>query len=370
MAERLDRRFEINEWVRALHKVVPTDTLIDVVRARRESSSGEERDDLTFELKLLLAYPVPGQPARYDEALQLIDSMIAEKPDDVRYPISKATLYLYSLDNPEEALKWIDLALERAFRTKFFLREALGTKARILLKLRRGEELGQVLEQIMSLDTYRDIPDIGLERDFVDRAPPGLISNEIVARYNRFYPTTQRHEARLDWLRELRAKLPLDEMIDRVRSRIEEGGDDKSQYAFSLGRLCTDAGRYDEALHWFDRSSAWDGDDPRPLVRKAMVHLAHLDEPQKALQTIELALQTAFRTKAFRRWALGVKARILSKLGRSAELGPILEQIMSLQKSFDDPDLGRERDFVDDAPPGAIPPDVLARYDAFCPPVG
>ena len=62
-----------------------------------------------------------------------------------------------------------------------------GWAARILVDLRRGDELGQVLEQIMSRKVQRDSPDIGRERDFVDAAP-GLISEDILARYDKFCP--------------------------------------------------------------------------------------------------------------------------------------------------------------------------------------
>lgn len=40
----------------------------------------------------------------------------------------------------------------------------------------------------MSLQMKKDVPDIGRERDFVDRAPPGLIATDILARYNEFRP--------------------------------------------------------------------------------------------------------------------------------------------------------------------------------------
>lgn len=40
---------------------------------------------------------------------------------------------------------------------------------------------------------------------------------------------------------------------------------------------------------------------------------------------------------------------------------------MALEIKPDCSDIPPERDFVDDAPPGAIRPDVLARYNAFRP---
>jgi hypothetical protein len=114
--------------------------------------------------------------------------MIERYPDDVRFPIRKATRYLYFWDDLEEALRCIDLALQRAHRSGFFRREALGVKARILLHLARGEQLSEVLEEIMALHMIKGVPDIGRERDFIDRAPPGLISEDVVRRYNEFRP--------------------------------------------------------------------------------------------------------------------------------------------------------------------------------------
>ncbi len=34
----------------------------------------------------------------------------------------------------------------------------------------------------------KGVPDIGRERDFVDRAPPGLIRKNVLDRYNEFRP--------------------------------------------------------------------------------------------------------------------------------------------------------------------------------------
>jgi hypothetical protein len=40
---------------------------------------------------------------------------------------------------------------------------------------------------------------------------------------------------------------------------------------------------------------------------------------------------------------------------------------MSLEMFYDVRDIGRERDFVDLAPPGLIAADIVTRYNAFCP---
>jgi tetratricopeptide (TPR) repeat protein len=172
-------------WIDYLRRDLglPLGLVIDIVAERMRQSDRKDHYDWAWNLECLLR-----EAERYSEAVQLLDEMIEQYPDNVRPLISKAFLYLYYLENPNEALKWIDVALERAYRTGFFRREALGNKARILLKLGRGQQLTQVLEEIMSMQMVKGVPDIGRERDFVDRAPPGMIPDDVLARYNQFRP--------------------------------------------------------------------------------------------------------------------------------------------------------------------------------------
>jgi len=178
-----DRITELGRWAMEQWRTLPMDNAIEIVDRRRRSEDGEDRYHLTLDLTHFLSLA-----GRQQEAERMIDEMIAVLPDDVRLPISKASLYFYSMDDPEKALDAIDIALSRAQRTGFFRREALGVKARILLKLGRGEQLTRTLEEIMSLEMKSRIPDIGRERDFVDRAPPGMIADDVLARYNFFCP--------------------------------------------------------------------------------------------------------------------------------------------------------------------------------------
>src|SRR5450756_310449 len=179
----MDLYLEIDRWVRQMRADLPLVDVFDKVAARMLRADGEEHRILATQLESLLR-----EDGGYREALQILDMLIDRYPDDVYSSISKTTLYLYYLDNPEAALKSIDLALERANRTGFFRREALGNKARILLQLGRGQQLSDVLEEIMALKIVKDIPDVGRERDFVDRAPPGFIREDVLARYNQFRP--------------------------------------------------------------------------------------------------------------------------------------------------------------------------------------
>ena len=156
---------------------MPTGILIDIISARLRKADGRDHHFLAVMLEGFLR-----GPERDLEALELLDELIERYPDDVRVPM------LWFSDDLEGALKSIDVALDRACRTGFYRREALNNKARILLKLGRGEELCHVLEEIMSLKIMKGVPDIGRERDFVDRAPPGMIPAGILARHNEFRP--------------------------------------------------------------------------------------------------------------------------------------------------------------------------------------
>ncbi|WP_340672459.1 hypothetical protein [Bradyrhizobium ottawaense] len=178
-----DPLWKLADWVWQLRREQSLHRVIDIVGERARKAAGDDYHFLALELAGLLRHA-----ERIDEAIQTLDQVSDRFPDDVRATITKTSIYFWALDQPEHALKCIDVALERARRTGFCRREALGDKARILLKLSRGDELSDVLEEIMSLQMVPGIPDIGRERDFVDRAPPGLIRKNVLERYNEFRP--------------------------------------------------------------------------------------------------------------------------------------------------------------------------------------
>jgi tetratricopeptide (TPR) repeat protein len=108
-------------------------------------------------------------------------------------------------------------------------------------------------------------------------------------------------------------------------------------------------------------------DDVRfPIAKVSLRHYA-VGDLEGALACSEPALARAERTGFFRRELLGKRARIFGALGRYDELNATLEAILALEMKPGIPDISRERDFVDRAPPGAIRPDVRERYDAFRP---
>ena len=181
--ERDDPLLKLAEWVWQLRREQSRQRVIEIVSERAQQADGDDYHFLAFELAGLLR-----DAGRIDEAIQILDEVSDRFPDDVRALMSKSYTYFWRLDQPERALECIDVALERARRTGFSRREALGDKARILVELSRGEELSDVLEEIMSLQMLPGIPDVARECDFVDRAPPGLIRKNVLERYNEFRP--------------------------------------------------------------------------------------------------------------------------------------------------------------------------------------
>jgi hypothetical protein len=188
LRNQLKRMEALYRWSNKLMRALPIADAIEMVDARRRKANDD--DSRTLSMILSFFWQVAGQD---DKAERIVDEMIARLPDDVRFPIRKASLHLYGMNDPKTALEAINMALVRAHRTGFFRREALGVKARILLELKLGDELSRTLEEIMSLEMKPGIPDCGRERDFVDRAPCGMIAEDVLARYNIFCPRRDEH---------------------------------------------------------------------------------------------------------------------------------------------------------------------------------
>jgi hypothetical protein len=170
----------LHEWIELQRKVLPLDTAIDQIRSRCHAASDTDKTVLEPELYTLLM-----EAGRRDEALQILDAAIAQRPGEV---LSPTGWQFYDHNDRDDKLGLIDFALVRARSSGTWVRYILGSKAWLLVFLRRGEELGQVLEEIMAHKVRRDVPDIGRERHFVDASPPGLIPADLRARYDVFCP--------------------------------------------------------------------------------------------------------------------------------------------------------------------------------------
>lgn len=83
-----------------INSSLPIDVAIRTVSDSLEKVDGEDHRILASQLAQLLRIA-----GRDTEALQVLDEMMQRYPDDVRPAISKAALYSYSLEHPEEALR-------------------------------------------------------------------------------------------------------------------------------------------------------------------------------------------------------------------------------------------------------------------------
>ncbi len=157
----------------------------DVVAALEERIRGEAHPLRLHTLRWLLA---DEHRARGNflaaEAVSLADA--DANPDSARPLIALASQKLHDENLPEEAMRVIDRAVAAALRSGLFRREALGVKARIALELADYRAVEDVLRQIMGLTVTRGHMDIGAERDFFDRLPPGSVDPEVARAYDDY----------------------------------------------------------------------------------------------------------------------------------------------------------------------------------------
>jgi hypothetical protein len=182
------RGFEVHDWFGKALRHTPIPELVEALRQRLAGAQEpiemrETRNCLAMALRL---------DNRIDEARTVLFAIIADEPKNPRGYISLANFELYDAD-ALQAMAAIDQAIVLANASGDFRREALGVKGRIALKLERFDILESVLRDIMALRFERRNVDIGIERDFLDRAPAGAIDPELVRAYDA-YPEKHRAE--------------------------------------------------------------------------------------------------------------------------------------------------------------------------------
>jgi hypothetical protein len=173
-----------------------------------------------------------------------------------------------------------------------------------------------------------------------------------------------------DWHVSLIDKHPPLEVVEAIRARRRAGAPGEDAWLASVLQLqlvIAALGLEKEAEAVMDEMIERLPDDVQFPIAMTSFHRRHRRDAESARESSEVALTRAERTGCFRREVLGTRARIFLDLRRYDELNQTLEAIMALEIKPDCSDIPPERDFVDDAPPGAIRPDVLARYNAFRP---
>ena len=106
-------------------------------------------------------------------------------------------------------------------------------------------------------------------------------------------------------------------------------------------------------------------DSPRAHIELATHYLFYVIEADGALLAIDDAIAATQQVGQYYREALGNRARIGIKFKRHDLLRDSIEKIIDYGWREGQWDIGLERDFIDNAPSGSIPPDLVNRYNQF-----
>jgi tetratricopeptide (TPR) repeat protein len=177
-----DQFVRLHDWYEGLRKAHGDREIIEEIKHRMEAESdGEAARSLAF----ILATEFHHQK-RYGEAENILLKLSEQNPVEPSPLISLAEQKLYYEERPDEALEIIDRAIGRARASGNFRRNALGVKARIAEKLRRYDLIAEVMREIMTINLAGSRIDVGIERDFVDRLPAGVVDSELLKQYDEF----------------------------------------------------------------------------------------------------------------------------------------------------------------------------------------
>jgi hypothetical protein len=182
-AEAIRQRDPINEVYRWYEDVERTSVGIEAIHVLKERIDSEPEGAKRRELKFILAQKYK-QEDDYATCEAIYIELFETKPDDPIPLIKLAEQKLYFERQPEAAMRIINRAIEVAYGSGNFRRNALGVKARIALAMEDFEIVEDVLTRIMQLGFEYGNIDSGFRRDFFDRLPAGSIDPEVARQYD------------------------------------------------------------------------------------------------------------------------------------------------------------------------------------------
>jgi hypothetical protein len=172
----------IYEWYMNLSQEAGPDA--DLTRHIEQKLSTESESSKVRALKLLLAMDL-GFHKRFDEAEAVYRSLLTNHAEDDPFPmILLAEQKLHYENDPVAARSIINEALDSAFRSGNFRRHALGVKARVAVRLAEYRTVEEALKQLMELRIERGNLDCGIERDFFDQLPSGVIDPHVAREFD------------------------------------------------------------------------------------------------------------------------------------------------------------------------------------------
>ena len=173
---------EVYLWVEDVERTNGGPELIEAIkeRIRTEPDLAKRR-----ELNFVLARE-HRREQDYAAAEAIYIQLFEPEPGDPEPLIQLAEQKLYYEDEPAEAMRVIDRAIDAGFRSGRFRRNALSVKARIAMASKDYQAVQCILTQIMQLGFERGNIDTGIARDFFDRLPAGSIDPEVARQYDEF----------------------------------------------------------------------------------------------------------------------------------------------------------------------------------------
>jgi tetratricopeptide (TPR) repeat protein len=181
-AEAIDQRYPVNEVYQWYEDVERTRVGLELIHAIEERIDSELDGAKRRELRFILAREHK-QEDDYAASEAVYLQLLERKPDEPVPLIKLAEQKLYFERQPEAAMGIIDRAIEVAYGSGNFRRNALVVKARIALVTEDFETVQRVLTQIMQLGFEYGNIDVGFRRDFFDRLPPGSIDSEVARQF-------------------------------------------------------------------------------------------------------------------------------------------------------------------------------------------
>jgi tetratricopeptide (TPR) repeat protein len=182
-AEAIHLMDPVNEVYRWYEDVERTSVGLELVQVIEERIDSELDGAKRRELKFILAQAYK-QEEDYAASEAIYLQLFETKPDDPVPLIKLAEQKFCFEEQPEAAMCIIDRAIEVAYGSGNFRRNALGVKARIALWMEDFEIVQRVLTQIMQLGFEYGNIDVGFRRDFFDRLPPGSIDSEVARQFD------------------------------------------------------------------------------------------------------------------------------------------------------------------------------------------
>lgn len=170
------------------------------------------------------------------------------------------------------------------------------------------------------------------------------------------------------WYENLRRSLGNNDIVRAIAKRVADNPEAKNRRDLQSMLASHHAlqGEYESAEIIYRRMFNEDRDDPLPLISLAEQKLYHEQQCEEAMRVIADAIEAAFRSGAFRRHALAVKARIALSQGDYRIVEDVLNNIVQLKIDRQSIDIGRERDVLDRLPPNSIDGEVARQYDQYC----